>query len=156
MSLIDYVLDFLTARRMTIAEESMLPSLRPGDRVAFSARPLRKEAIRRGDIVMVRAPDVSDRIDVKRVVGLPDETVKVSGAVVSIDGQPLDEPYLASWATSRNRIWVDDNYPPVEWKLGPDQYVVLSDNRVHPGAVDSRRYGPASRSQIIGKMVRRF
>jgi signal peptidase I len=153
VNIIDRVVDLLVARRMTIAEESMLPTLRPGDGVVFSKRALRDGGPRRGDIVLVRAPNGSGRLDVKRVVGLPGETVSIRKATVEIDGKPLDEPYLADWAragasaTSTTRL---------ELHLGPDQFAVLSDNRVHPGAVDSRRYGPVGRTRIVGAMARRF
>jgi signal peptidase I len=149
MSFIDRVIDFLTARRVTIAEESMLPTLRPGNRVVFSGRGARGATLNRGDIVLVRAPGAGGRLDVKRVVGLPGETVLIRGPVVQIDGKPLPEPYLAEWAR-------EGEGPQVEFQAGDREYVVLSDNRVHPGAVDFRRYGPIARERIVGVMVRRF
>ncbi len=102
--------------------------------------------------MLVRAPEGSGRLDVKRVVGLPGERLSVIGSTVEIDGKPLDEPYLADWAQASPSA----ASPGVDLQLGPDEFAVLSDNRVHPGAVDSRSYGPIRRSRIVGVMARRF
>jgi signal peptidase I len=151
MTPLNRLFDFFGSRRMTIAEESMLPSLRPGDGVVFSRRTHREGGLRRGEIVLVRAPAGSGRLDVKRVVGLPGEHLSVRGSRVEINGKLLDEPYLADWVRTDG-----PPAPPVELQLHADEFAVLSDNRVHPGAVDSRRYGPVRRAQIIGRYVRRF
>ena len=148
-NLIERALDFLTSKRMTIAEESMLPTLRPRERVVFSARAYRRQAPARGDVILVRAPDNSARLDVKRIVGLPGEKVALSGTRITIDGAALDEPYLFGWTPAGEGA-------SMEWTLGGDEYIVLSDNRHHPAAVDSRRYGPVKRQHLLAKMVRRF
>lgn len=151
MKLADRIFDFLTSRRMTIAEESMLPALRPGQVIAFSRSGPRRNGPGRGDIVLIRPPDGFGRLDVKRIVGLPGETVSIRGGSVEINQQRLDEPYLADWARTGG---TSDLY--VQIRLSPDEFAVLSDNRVHPGAVDSRRYGPLGRSRIVGVLSRRL
>lgn len=79
---------------------------------------------------------------VKRVVGLPGETIEVRGDVVTIDGERLDEPYAVKGAAM-------DAGPTT---LGADEYFVMADNRVMPN--DSRKYGPVSR-QLIRRHVTR-
>lgn len=147
--MIQRLIDFLTSRRMTVAEESMLPTLQPGDRVVFSVRAYRKAAPERGDIVLLRAPGSEARLDVKRIVGLPREVVRVVGGVASINGRRLEETYLASDPPSGRES-------AHEWTLDGTSYVILGDNRSGRGAVDSRSYGPVRRELIVGKLGRRF
>src|SRR5262245_25665285 len=85
-----------TSRVYLIPTNSMAPALRPGDRVqveeAGRANP------KRGEVWVFRAPRAAGlpgSVLVKRVVGLPGETVEVRGGETLVDGKPLAEPYLA-------------------------------------------------------------
>ncbi len=78
---------------------------------------------------------------IKRVIGLPGETVQVRRGQVFIDGQPLDEPY-------RPRMGSYDAGPIV---LGPDEVYVLGDNRNYSS--DSHAWGPLPMKNIIGKAL---
>lgn len=81
---------------------------------------------------------------VKRVVGLPGETLEVIEGVLHVDGQPVAEPFLdparARFFRSRAPI-----------TLGPDEYFVMGDNR--DASNDSRRVGPLKRRAIVGRVV---
>ena len=81
-----------------IPSSSMVPTIEPGDRVIMSRLSyLGAREPERGDIVVFRAPEeLNERDDlIKRVVGLPGEEVAVSGGAVYINGEALNEPYLA-------------------------------------------------------------
>ena len=78
---------------------------------------------------------------VKRVIGLPGETISIQEGVVHIDGVPLEEPYLEERYTQRK-----SSMEPVT--LGEDEYFVMGDNRDNSN--DSRRIGPLKRKAIIG------
>lgn len=95
---------------------------------------------RRGDVVSIRlaGPHV---MYLKRIVGLPGETVAFENGHVLIDGQVLDEPYEKSPC--------DWNRPPV--KLGPDEYFVVGDNRTMPQQFHV--FGRVERYRIVGKAV---
>lgn len=82
---------------------------------------------------------------VKRIIGLPGETVSIEEGVVHIDGAPLEEPYLDENYTRRRT-----SMEPV--KLGADEYFVMGDNRDNSN--DSRRIGPLKRRAIIGHVRR--
>jgi signal peptidase I len=77
----------------------------------------------------------------KRIVGLPGETVAFADGRVLINGEVLDEPY--------EKTPCDWNCPPV--KLGPDEYFVVGDNRTMPW--EDHVFGRAQRSQIVGKAI---
>jgi signal peptidase I len=78
---------------------------------------------------------------IKRIIGIPGDTVFVGAdGVVQVDGVRLNEPYVAD---------LDNPYGPKYWTLGPNQYLVLGDNR--GDSSDSRAFGPVPRSDIVGK-----
>ncbi|MBR2783370.1 MAG: signal peptidase I [Firmicutes bacterium] len=82
----------------SIPSSSMVPTIDPGDRVIMSRLSYRGDnSPERGDIVVFRAPEELNEKDdlIKRVVALPGEEVQVSGGAVYINGQALNEPYLA-------------------------------------------------------------
>jgi signal peptidase I len=100
----------------------------------------------RGDAIVFDAPpEAADHCGqagtyVKRLIGLPGETISASGGDVFIDGTRLDEPYLG--ADSRETF----DFGPET--LGEDEYWMLGDNR--DMSCDSRRWGPVSRDRMIG------
>lgn len=82
---------------------------------------------------------------VKRIVGLPGETVEIAEGVVLIDGEPLEEDFLDETLCRRRA----DMQPRT---LGPDEYFVMGDNRDHSN--DSRRVGAIGRGMITGRVRR--
>lgn len=82
---------------------------------------------------------------VKRIIGLPGETVEIIEGVVHIDGVPLEEPYLDESLCRRKSTMA-----PVT--LGPDEFFVMGDNRDHSN--DSRRVGAISRRMVVGSVRR--
>ncbi len=87
---------------------------------AWSGRP------GRGDIVSFASPRGDGETFMKRVVGLPGETIGVTSSGILVDGELLDEPYIRA-GTERH---------PATWSLGPDEYFVMGDNRGY--SLDSR------------------
>lgn len=102
---------------------------------------------RRGDVVGIRLGGSSSVFHtpgvmyMKRVVGLPGETVEFTNGRLLIDGSPLDEPY--------EKLSCDWNRAPD--KVGPNQYFVVGDNRTMPR--DNHVFGKANRSQIVGRVL---
>lgn len=114
---------------------SMLDTLRDGDRLIALRPPARLGRLRRGDIVICRYPG-DKRYYIKRVVGLPGETIEARAGVVHVGGRALSERYVAH-ASHRE-------FKPVE--LRADGYFVLGDNRAN--SRDSRAVGPLSARDI--------
>jgi len=111
--------------------------------------------IRRGDIIVFKYPDQPDRDLIKRVIGLPGETVELRNKKVYIDARPIDEPYvhfLTPPSTAFQEITSSDvreNYGPVT--VPPDQYFVMGDNR--DNSEDSRYWGFLPKNNVKGKAL---
>jgi signal peptidase I len=118
--------------------KSMSPALLPGDRIAVD---IRGGTPNRGEIWVFS--DTKTTM-VKRVIGLPGETVEVAGGKVLIDGKPLAESYPTTP--------IGYTMPPV--RLGPDEYFVLGDSR--NGSLDSHTLGPLPHSRLVGRAEHRI
>jgi signal peptidase I len=95
---------------------------------------------RRGDIVYFNLPMDPEQGMMKRVIGLPGEAVLIDQGRVSINGTPIDEPYISKKAPYSG-----------EWEIPTGQYFVLGDNR--PDSSDSHNWGFVPRENITGKAV---
>lgn len=120
---------------------SMLPALAPGDRLLVLPVPAGR--LRRGDVVVVRDPRVTGRETVKRVVGLPGETVTVGGGRLVVDGVRFAEPYVARPGGAEVSVRVPAGHA-----------VVLGDNRV--ASTDSRTYGPVALPMLVRRVTARI
>lgn len=101
--------------------------------------------LRRGDVVVMRSPAGRDRLELKRIVGLPFEEVSWTGGRLWINGRVLHEPYARIPPLPPGD---DDRH---SRRLGPDEYFTVGDNRLH--STDSRSYGPVPLSLISGKVL---
>lgn len=129
-----------------IPSESMLPTLKVGDRLIIDKVSLHFGGISRGDIVVFKAPPASklDEALIKRVIGLPGDTVAIKNGYVYINGQPLDEPYELEKPRGNYRaLTVPEN-----------SLFVMGDNRNN--SFDSRFWGVVPEELIIGKAMARF
>ncbi len=97
---------------------------------------------RRGDVVVFEYPRDTSRDFIKRVIGLPGETVQVQNNKVLINGVPLEEPYLSEAARSQM-----GSLPPTVVPL--DSVFVMGDNRGNSS--DSRSWGALPLNKIVGK-----
>jgi signal peptidase I len=108
----------------------------------------------RGDIVVFKYPEEPERDFIKRVIGLPGDTVELRAKKVYINGQPLDEPYVhfltgASEFSEVTSQDVRERYGPVT--VPPGQYFVMGDNR--DNSQDSRYWGFLPGTYIKGKAM---
>ena len=149
-----------------IPSESMLPTIEVNDRVMVNKLAYQWGEPQRGDVVVFRDPregELEESVPeavirsvleavgirtrghddlIKRVIGLPGETVEVRDNRVVVDGEPLDEPYLPE-------VFMPDE-PPIT--LGAEEVFVMGDNRDQ--SLDSRFWGFVREEKIRGKAFR--
>jgi len=135
------------AQSFKIPSPSMSPTLIEGDRVLVNRLSYKLHDINRGDVVVFdrppsapAGPDAPKHL-IKRVVGLPGETIEARDGVVYIDGRPVDEPYLPE---DTQTYELDD---PVDIPEG--EIFVMGDNRNN--SEDSRFIGTIDEDTVIGR-----
>jgi signal peptidase I len=126
--------------RVRVDGFSMNPSLANGEYILVNKLAYRLGEPVRGDIIVFSFPLDPEQDLIKRVVGLPGETVSVQNGQVSVNGVPLIEPYIAA-SPLYNGTWV----------VTEDQLFVLGDNRNE--SKDSHEWGLLPFDNIIGKAV---
>jgi len=100
----------------------------------------------RGDVIVFKYPNNVAVNYIKRIVGLPGETVRIFENQVFVNGKKLNESYLSP---DEKTIVSQSPETPYEVALSSEQYFVMGDNRQHSS--DSREWGPLGKEFIIGK-----
>lgn len=128
------------AEPFRIESQSMLPTLRAGDRVLVDKRAYRDALPRRGDLVAFHAPRTGE-VTLKRAIGLPGDTVAIEDGVLVVNGRRQSESYADPDA-------IDSVYfGPAAVRAGA--VFVLGDNRAD--STDSRDFGPVEQRDLIGR-----
>jgi signal peptidase I len=116
------------------------------------------DPIRRGDIIVFKYPEDPSRDFIKRVIGLPGDTIEMRNKKVYVNGEPLDEPYVhfiyppddgGSSATDVSGGDLLRSFPPM--MVPPDNYFMMGDNR--DNSQDSRYWGFMPRDYVKGKAL---
>lgn len=127
---------------------SMFPTLNNGDKAITDAFFYKAGGIDRFDIVIVEHKRYDSKL-VKRVIGLPGETIEYRDSVLYVNGKEVKEKFLPE-GTITETIYGND----IKVTLGKGEYYVLGDNRENSS--DSRTFGAIKKSQIKGKGILRF
>ncbi|MBI2617035.1 signal peptidase I [Candidatus Gottesmanbacteria bacterium] len=106
---------------------------------------------KRGDVIILKAPKNPDIDYIKRVIGLPNERLKVQNGFVYINGEQLLEPYISETTNLFPGSYMQEG---VEITVPEGFYFVMGDNRQHSS--DSREFGPISSDLIIGRAFLRY
>jgi signal peptidase I len=134
------------AQAFRVQGTSMLPLLEDGERIIVNKFIYRFHAIERGDVVVFWYPRDPSVSFIKRVVGIPEDTVEIRTGQLYVNGQSVREDYLAP------RFRDDDNLAPT--KVAKGYYFVLGDHR--NSSNDSRSWGEVPEKYIYGRAVYRF
>jgi len=139
-----------------IPSASMVPTLHEGDRVVVNRLSYQFGEIERGQVVVFEKPPGTEGENdlIKRVIGLPGETVRFVDEQVYIDGLRVEEPYLLEQNSTRPRGTVIPGCaqpePATDRCLVPEGFVfVMGDNRM--GSSDSRVFGPIDVDTVVGR-----
>jgi signal peptidase I len=167
---IAFLVKTFVAQAFFIPSESMVHTLEVGDRVLVSRMSYKLHEPHRGDIVVFTSPFENGQTDnpgavsrvlhavlesiglrqpstedfIKRVIGLPGETVEGKDGQILIGGRPLIEPYLAEKPVG--------DFPPKQ--IPPGTLWVMGDNRNRSS--DSRVFGPIDEDKIVGRAILRI
>jgi len=130
---------------------SMYPNLHDREYLLTDKITYRRHAPERGDVVVFHAPPPYNSDFIKRIVGLPGETIVVQGGFVFINGKRLEELYLPGDYTTTEKAFLREGIP---YQIPQGYYIVLGDNRDFSS--DSREWGPIAESAIVGKATLRY
>ena len=145
------MLKVTTVQAFYIPSASMEPTLQVGDRVLVNKWSYRVHDVNRGDIIVFSKPpeEASDIKDlIKRVIGLPGETLTIDNNHVLINGQVLDEPYLPA-GTLTQPVGGHGCAPAKPCVIPEGDVFVMGDNRTN--SADGRFFGPIKESSIVGR-----
>jgi len=153
-----FVLRTFVIQTFSIPSGSMLPTLHVGDRIIVNKLSYDFHGVHRGDIVVFKRPPLESQNYsdlVKRVVGLPGETISSVNGTIYINGKPLVVSWLPSGPQSFTGPLASDAHQqfnmPGPVKIPAGDYYVMGDNRTD--SEDSRFFGPIPESLIVGRAV---
>ncbi len=127
--------------RFRVEGDSMSPTLENGQSVLLMPPFLHSNTLNRGDVIVLRQLVPPWDWIIKRVVGMPDESIRLDGGRLYADDLLLIPDYVPAGPNGR----VSGN-----WWNGPDEYFLLGDNPSQ--STDSRTFGPVSSERILGRV----
>ncbi|MGV7976327.1 MAG: signal peptidase I [Anaerolineaceae bacterium] len=140
MALVLFLAINAVSSRVRVENISMKPTLQPGYLLVVNKLAYKLGEPKHGDIVVFDFKGAGEEDYIKRIIGLPGDQVVVENGVVSVNGHPLTEPYIAELPRYSG-----------SWSVPPDSYFVLGDNRNNSS--DSHQWGYVSKNDIVGKAV---
>jgi len=141
---------YFIAQPFIVSGESMDPTFANGQYLIIDEITYRMHSPERGDVVIFKYPKDPSKYFIKRIVGLPGETVTVTGGDITIvnkehsDGMVLNEPYIKNVSF--------DSVKSVTLK--DDEYYAMGDNRAN--SLDSRYWGPLPAKDLVGRVLVRL
>ncbi len=129
-----------------VVGRSMAPTLQDSQRYLLNRWIYRFRQPHHSDIVVLRDP-IDNGFSVKRVIATPGDSIYLKGGSVYLNGCRLNETYLVPGTSTFSEL----RHPEQMILCGKDQYFLLGDNRNN--SIDSRRYGPVPRVNILGPII---
>jgi signal peptidase I len=145
--LLALVIRTFVVQAFKIPSGSMLPTLQIGDHILVNKFINYFRPIQRGDIIVFKFPQDESRDFIKRVIGLPGETLEIRGKEVLINGKALDESYAVYGDWPVPRLGDRERLGPVV--IPPGRLFMMGDNRDH--SMDSRVWGFLDEHKVKGK-----
>ncbi len=133
------------AQPFVVSGASMYPTFHDQDYLIVDQLSYNFEDIKRHDVIIFKYPEDPSKFFIKRVIGLPNEQVKIIGSQVTIINNENEEGFILP----DNYIQNKSNNDPIYTELKEDEYFVMGDNR--SASSDSRYWGPVKKELIIGQ-----
>ena len=149
ISAIVFAFRLYIATPFIVSGSSMDPTFADGEYLIVDEISYRFDTPKRGEVIIFRYPKKRTQFFIKRIIGLPGETIEIEDGTVVVKNETephgfvLDEPYLD-----------DDTAGPFLVTLGENEYFVLCDNR--SASFDSRSWGTLRRALIVGRALLRL
>lgn len=140
-TLLLFLLIRFAAQSFRVDGMSMEPGLHTNEYVLVNKVAYLFHEPQRGDVIVFHYPLDPTKDFIKRIIGIPGDTIQTTSDAVIVNGQTLHEPYISTPFNNNSNTL----------KLGPGEFFVMGDNR--DNSFDSRDWGPLNRSYIIGKAV---
>ncbi len=137
-----FVIRFFLFQPFYIPSGSMEPTLQPKDRIIVNKFIYWVRKPQRGDIIVFKYPRDPSRDFIKRLVGLPGETIEIRDSVLFVNGKKVDQPFLPKGLRY-------GSYGPI--KVPADNYFMMGDNRNN--SEDSRVWGTLPKENIVGEAM---
>ena len=131
---------YITAKRFLVIGHCMEPELREGKSVFINKIYYKLNKIKRNDIIGI---ENNQKVEIKRIVGMPNDMLSISENLILVNGKRIKE---------NGEEQVQNNVRKLEVVLREQEYYVLGDDYC-PRCIDSRKYGPITKKQIIGKVL---
>jgi signal peptidase I len=136
------------AQPFIVSGSSMYPTFESGEYLIVDQISYNFNEPKRGDVIVFKFPDNPSKYFIKRIIGLPGETVILSGnttKIIPVDGEEfiLKEPYVQEKQPDSERFVLEE-----------DEYFVMGDNR--DASLDSRSWGPLTEDGIVGRAYTRL
>lgn len=128
---------------LEVSGDSMFPTFHDKEQLVAEKLTLEYKEPQRGEVVIFEHPTQAGALIIKRIVGMPGETISLENGQVYINGNLLNEPYLAAGTKTEGNLVIKEN---LEFNIPSNHYVVLGDNRAK--SLDSRYWGTVDRYKI--------
>lgn len=129
--------------------DSMLPTLEENDRLITNKIEYIISEPERGEVVVLQAPDDENKDYIKRVIGIGGDTVEIIDGVVYLNGEVLEEDYIAEGSYT-------NTYDDYRWDIPKGYYFLMGDNREFRASKDSRSLGLIPEDLIKGRASVRY
>ena len=141
LSLVIFLLIRQVVQNYRIESHSMEPNFYEGQFILVNKLAYRLGSPSRGDVIVFHNPNNTEEDYIKRVIGLPGDTLEIRDQTVFVNGDILHEPY------DLNQLSPGSSYGPIV--IDPNHLFVMGDNR--PNSSDSRRFGQLDQDLVVGK-----
>jgi len=131
---------------LDVSGNSMNPTFTNGEKIVAEKISIKFEPPTRGEVVILRYPANPTDLLIKRIVGLPGETLKIQNGLVYVNGSILNESYLISKVVTVGQQTISEG---LSYQIPENSYVVMGDNRGESS--DSRSFGAISKNLIVGR-----
>ena len=145
--LLALVIRTFVVQAFKIPSGSMIPTLDIGDHILVNKFLYDFTTPQRGDVIVFKYPQDESRDFIKRVIGLPDDTLEIRGRQVFINGKPLSEPYAVYKGGPLGQAMEQEHFGPIV--IPPHRLFMMGDNR--DSSMDSRVWGYLDENKVEGK-----